>query len=169
MKSMLICICVCVWSLIVVQRIAAAEECEELEKECGEPVEFLYRSGQCDCYLCEAGKSSEWTQCSEAEETKKRLARQAVATIIDKDLDDAAKEKETQAAAIDTLKNAFFLLMKLMVIFGAAAAPIWLADIAGIAELSEISAFALRLDILLITTTVASAIVLLGRKLSKKR
>ena len=97
------------------------------------------------------------------------IAKQAVTTITNKDLDDAAKEKETQAAAIDTLKNAFSLLMKLVAIFGAAVVPIWLADVAGIAKFSETSAFALRLDVLLITTIVASAIVLLGRKLSGKQ
>jgi len=97
------------------------------------------------------------------------IVNQAVKTIANKNIDDATKEKTTQGAAIDILKNSFSLLFKFSGIFGAAVVPVWLADISEIVEFSEINAFALRLDVLLITTFVASAVVFLGIKLFRKQ
>ena len=96
------------------------------------------------------------------------ISRQSVATITDKNLDDAAKEKATQAAAINMLKNGFSLLAKLMITLGLTVLPLWLADVAGLATSSETSKFAMRLDVLLITTIIVTAIVFIGRKLLSK-
>lgn len=97
------------------------------------------------------------------------IVNQAVKTIANKNVDDATKEKTTQVAAVDILKNSFSLLFKFSGIFGAAVVPVWLADMFGIVEFSEISAFVLRLDVLLITTFLASAGVFLGIKLFRKQ
>lgn len=97
------------------------------------------------------------------------IAQQAMTTITDVNLNDAAKEKATQAAAINMLRNSFLLLIKFVIIISVTVLPLWLADMAGMAKFSETSKFALRLDVLLITTIVATAIVFIGRKLLRKQ
>ena len=97
------------------------------------------------------------------------VAQTSVVTIIDKNIDDATKEKATQAAAINLLKSSFFLLIKLAVTFGVTVLPLLLADIAGLASFSETSDFSLRFDVLFITTIVVTAIVFLGQKILSKR
>ena len=97
------------------------------------------------------------------------IAKQAVTTITNKNIDDVTKEQATQAAAINILKNSFLLLFKFAGIFGAAVVPVWLADISGIAGSSESREFALRLDVLLITTIGVSAVVFLGIKLFREQ
>ena len=97
------------------------------------------------------------------------MAKQALSTVTDKSLGDEAKEKAAKVAAVNILKNSFFLLFKILITIGAAILPLWLADIAGMANFSDTSEFALRLDVLLITTIVASAIAFLGRKLLSKQ
>lgn len=97
------------------------------------------------------------------------VAQQAVTTITDKSIDDDAKEKAAKAAAVNIFKSSFLLLFKMVITFGAAILPLFLADVTGLASFSETSEYALRLDVLLITTIVASAIVFLGRKLLSKQ
>jgi hypothetical protein len=93
------------------------------------------------------------------------ISKQAITTITDSELDDFAKESATQIAAISMLKKSFILLVKLSAIFGATILPILLADFVGIANYNDIGEFALRLDVLLITTLVASILFFTGRKL----
>ena len=97
------------------------------------------------------------------------IALQAMTTITDVNLDDAAKEKATKAAAINMLKNSFSLVIKFLIIIGVTVLPLWLADVTGMVNFSVTSKFALRLDVLLITTIIAMAIVFLGRKLLNKQ
>ena len=96
-------------------------------------------------------------------------SRESVSSITDKNLDDDAKEKLIQAAAIKMLKSSFFLLLKGLVILGVTILPLWLADIAGLADFSETSSYSLRIDVLIITTVVVMAIVFLGRKILGKQ
>jgi hypothetical protein len=96
-------------------------------------------------------------------------AQIAVRTIVDQNLDDAAKEKATQVAAINMLKNSFFLLIKLTITLGVALLPLWLADVAGFADLSSTIEFSLRIDVLIITTIVVTAIVFFGRQFISKQ
>ena len=95
--------------------------------------------------------------------------QQAVTTITDKYIDDNAKEKAAKAAAVNIIKSSFLLLFKIVITFGTAVLPLFLADITGLADFSETSEYALRLDVLLITTIVASVIVFIGRKLLSKQ
>ena len=97
------------------------------------------------------------------------MAQQAVTTITDNSLDDDAKEKAAKAAAVRIFRNSFLLLFKIVITLGVAVSPIWLADVTGLASFPETSEFALRLDVLLITTIIVSGIVLLGRKLLSKQ
>ena len=97
------------------------------------------------------------------------MARQAVTTITDNSLDDDAKEKAAKAAAVSIFRASFLLLFKIVITLGVTVLPIWLANVTGLASFPETSEFALRLDVLLITTIIVSAIVLLGRKLLGKQ
>ena len=97
------------------------------------------------------------------------VAKASVETLSDKSLDDDAKEKATQAAAIKMIKNAFVLLIKIVITLGLTVLPLWLADTAGLASLDETSEFSLRIDVLVITTIVVTAIVFLWRKLFSPR
>jgi hypothetical protein len=97
------------------------------------------------------------------------VAQQAVTTITDKNTDDDAKEEAAKAAAVSILKNSFILIFKIVITLGAAVLPLSLANITGLADFSETSEFALRLDVLLITTVIVSAAVFLGRKLLGKK
>ena len=96
------------------------------------------------------------------------IAKTSVTTITDKNLDDAIKEKATQAAAVNMLKRSFFLLIKLAIIFCATVLPLWLADLAGLASFSDTSNFSLRIDVLLITTIIVTLIAFFWRKLLSK-
>ena len=97
------------------------------------------------------------------------IAKEAVTTVSDRSLDDAAKEKATQDAAINMLKNSFVLLFKIFITFALTLLPIWLADIAELADFDATSKFALRIDVLVITTIVAMATVFIWRKLLKNK
>jgi outer membrane protein OmpA-like peptidoglycan-associated protein len=70
--------------LSVDPRTALGNDCEEKEKDCGRPVEFLGSFEKCDCYLCEAGASTEWTQCTESDRLKRSLARLAAGELLPK-------------------------------------------------------------------------------------
>jgi hypothetical protein len=97
------------------------------------------------------------------------IAQTAVKTIASKTLDDNAKEKATQEAAVSMLKCTFLLVTKLAVVLGLTVAPILLADSFELAGIEETSEFSLRLDVLLITTAVVTAVVCLWRKISSNR
>lgn len=97
------------------------------------------------------------------------ITQRALATITDNSLDDAEKEKATKVAALTILKNSFLLVFKIVITFGATILPLLLADFTEIASFSETSKFALRIDVLLITTIVASVIVFLWQKLTTKQ
>jgi hypothetical protein len=92
-------------------------------------------------------------------------AKQSVKTLSDKNLDDDAKEKATQAAAINMIKGWFVLVIKIVITFGMTLLPLWAADYAGLASFAESSEFSLRIDVLVITTVVVTVIVFVVRKL----
>lgn len=93
------------------------------------------------------------------------IAQTATKTIVSKELDDEAKEKATQEAAVSMIKAAFVLAIKLAIVIGLTVLPLWAADYAGLASLNATIEFSLRLDVLLITTVFVAAVVIMGRKL----
>jgi len=93
------------------------------------------------------------------------IAQTAAKTIVSKELDDDTKEKATQEAAVNMIKAAFVLAVKLAIVLGLTVLPLWAADYAGLASLKATIEFSLRLDVLLITTVFVAAVVIMGRKL----
>jgi hypothetical protein len=97
------------------------------------------------------------------------VAKQAATTIADKSLDDDTKENAARSASIKILTNSFILFIKIVALLGAAVLPLYIASFAGLADFSESISFAMRMDVLLITTFTVSAAVFIGRKFLKKK
>ena len=97
------------------------------------------------------------------------ISHQAIATIADKSRDDDVKEKAAKVAAVSIFRKSFSLSVKIVITLVATVFPLWLADITGMANFSETSEFALRLDVLLVTTIIVSIIVFFGRKLLSRQ
>lgn len=81
-----------------------------------------------------------------------RAAAKAMAAMRDDTLDELQKEKTVQACAVDMTRQAVALTVKLIVIFVVAGFPVWLAASIGWIDAGVFWAFALRVDVLLITT-----------------
>ena len=77
---------------------------------------------------------------------------QAFGTIADNSLDDQKKEKLVQAASLGMLTKTLILFLKVIIILGFTLAPFLAADSLNIVSFEDSSQFALRFDVLLITT-----------------
>ena len=76
-------------------------------------------------------------------------------TIIrDDSLDDLAKEKAIQKAAINMIKQTLILFSKLVIVAMVSVSPVIIADSLSLIMLENFNRFVLRLDVLLITTVV---------------
>ena len=95
-------------------------------------------------------------------------SQDAIRIVSNKNLDDHAKEKLIQAAAIKMLKASFTLLFKILITLVLATIPLWIADVANVAPLSQTSEYALRIDVLVITTLIITALVFLYKYFIKK-
>lgn len=96
-----------------------------------------------------------------------QAARTAYSTMTDASLDDYIKEQTVQRCAIELAKQAVSLTVKLAVVLFISAVPVLLASVAGLMEADAFGRFALRLDVLLITTLVLLALVFAHRRLQK--
>lgn len=92
------------------------------------------------------------------------IARESTNVLTDDNLDDLAKEKAIKKSAVSMVKQSFVLFFKLFIILGVTILPLWLADVMQLAALSDTSRFALRWDVLVITTTVVLVPVVMLRK-----
>lgn len=87
------------------------------------------------------------------------ISRNAIGVISDKDLDDATKEKTTQQLALKMLRQTLSLFLKIIFTFSLTLLPFALADIAGMVKVEQSIQFALRLDVLFISTAFIFAII----------
>lgn len=85
------------------------------------------------------------------------IARQAMEVMADRKLDDDAKEHATQQAALNMLKQGGLITLKTAMTIAATLLPLWLADVMALSSWEDTSQFALRWDVLLITTIVMLA------------
>ena len=95
------------------------------------------------------------------------LAGRAYATMTDDSLDDLAKEKVVQRCAVQMLKHSVQLIVKLLVILLVTALPVWLASFLGWTDMETFAQFALRVDVLLITTAAVFVVVIVYRRMPK--
>lgn len=96
-----------------------------------------------------------------------RVAAGAYATLRDGSLDDLAKEKAVQRSALEMVKQTVQLAVKLLVILLVTAFPVWLAVTLGWIGMDRFAQFALRIDVLLITTALMVAAVFTWRRKRK--
>ena len=82
------------------------------------------------------------------------IVRESMGVLTDGNLDDLVKEEAIKEAALSMAKQCIVLLIKILIILGVTVLPMWLAALMGVATLSETSQFAMRWDVLVITTLV---------------
>ena len=85
------------------------------------------------------------------------IVQQAIRVITDSQLDDHEKERAARHAALQLLKQAALITLKGAITVICALFPFWLADVLALQPLDETMAFALRWDVLLITTVLMVA------------
>lgn len=96
-----------------------------------------------------------------------KVAGSAFAIMTDASKDDLTKEKEVQRCALMMLKQAVQLMVKLLVILSVTVFPVWLAAVLGWTDTQTFTTFALRVDVLLVTTAAILVPVIAMRKLRK--
>ena len=92
------------------------------------------------------------------------VSRRTAAVMGDATLDEAAKEKAVQAAALELMKGFLGLVLRIAGILAAAYVPIFLADLTGLLPEAEALAFMLRLDVILVTTVLVIAVLWLAAR-----
>ena len=94
-------------------------------------------------------------------------AKTAISTMRDDSIDDLAKEKTVQRCAIDMVKQAVTLFIKLAVIVLVTAFPVWLANTLNLITFEAFNHFVLRVDVILITTAVMLVLIVAYKQINK--
>jgi hypothetical protein len=102
-----------------------------------------------------------------------RLAGQAtgkaLAAMRDGSLSELEKEKTVQRCAVEMVKQAVALAVKLAIVVAVAALPVWQATALGWMELDAFWAFVLRTDVLLVSTAAILVPLFALRYFPKRR
>ena len=77
--------------------------------------------------------------------------------LTDRNLDDEAKERVVQQAALQMLKQSILIAFKGAIVTGIAILPFWAADLIALATWEDTTKFALRSDVLAGTTLIGMA------------
>ena len=80
------------------------------------------------------------------------IAHNAVAIMSDVRLNDLDKEKAIQKSALRMTNQWFIILIKFSITCLVAACPLWLSSTLQLASINEIGEFAMRWDVIVITT-----------------
>lgn len=94
------------------------------------------------------------------------IVRQAIRVVTDSQLDDHDKERVARHAALQLFKQAALITLKGVITVICALFPFWLADALALQPWNEAMTFALRWDVLLITTALMVAGWLFWRRWS---
>ena len=94
-------------------------------------------------------------------------AKTAFSTMRDDSMDDLAKEKTIQRCAIDMVKQAVSLFIKLVLILLLTAFPVWLANGLNLITFEAFGHFVLRVDVILITTAAMLVLVVAHKQIYK--
>lgn len=97
------------------------------------------------------------------------VARQAVAAMRDPSLDDAAREKHVQRASLRLMGAFVSILARSLLCLLVSALPIWLASVAGLANVDEVLQFLARWDVIVLTSAAMIAGYLLWVRLWPSR
>jgi hypothetical protein len=96
-----------------------------------------------------------------------RHARKATAVLQNSALDDLAKEKAMQSAAIELFKLLGLLTGGSIIAVALPIAAVWLADAAGVLSFDAVMAMLIRWEFLLAATVIGFAVFFLLRRISK--
>lgn len=92
------------------------------------------------------------------------IMREAMAVVTNKTVSDSDKERMSRDAAARMFRLLIVILLKISICVGAALFPVLVADFVGFLEMDESRKFALRLDVILITSLVLVGVFLGGIK-----
>lgn len=96
-------------------------------------------------------------------------AQGAVATMRDQALDDRAREKAVQGASLRLMGAFVSIVVRGALTFAVSFVPIWLASVAGLASIAEVTEFLARWDVIVIGSAVIVAGWLLWRRVWPSR
>lgn len=96
-------------------------------------------------------------------------AHGALAVLRDPAMDDAAREREVQRAALRLFGAGFSILLRGALALCAAALPLWLAEATGLAPMGAVMDFLLRWEVIVLATLVLFAAQLTWRRLCPPR
>ncbi len=85
------------------------------------------------------------------------IAKDAVAAMQDKSLDDEVREKAVQRASIQLIGAFFSILVRSALAFLASFLPIWIASLAGLATIEDVLRYLSRWDVIVIASVVVTA------------
>ena len=94
-------------------------------------------------------------------------ATAAVQKLKDRNLDEEAKERVARESGLALLAQSGLILVKAALTLVFTVLPFWAADRVGIAAWADTTAFALRLDVLAVTTVIMVTGAILWRRLPK--
>lgn len=95
------------------------------------------------------------------------ISREGVNVMLDSSLDDLEKERGVQKAALGLMRSCVLLFFKGGVAFCAAVFPLWLGDFMGWVSMDKSIQFALRWDVIMITSVVIMVLIMVWGKLRK--
>lgn len=94
-------------------------------------------------------------------------SRQAAAVLQDNSLDDLAKEKAMQVAAIQLFKLLGLLIMGSLTAVSLPIGAIWLADTGGLLSFDDVLAMLVRWEFLLAATVIGCTVFFVLHRISK--
>ncbi len=105
-----------------------------------------------------------WCRIAAATERALQLSMAGLMSMLDSELDDAAKEVAVRRAGLDLIVASFGILWRLSVALAAAAAPVLVADALGLASRDSVLALMLRLDYLVVVSVLAIVVTVVLRR-----
>jgi hypothetical protein len=98
-----------------------------------------------------------------------QAAGTALATMRDGSIDDIDKEKTVQRCAVEMVRQAVALAVKLVVVAAVAALPVWQATALGWMDIEAFWEFVLRTDVILVSTAAILLPLLAVRHFNRTR
>ena len=99
--------------------------------------------------------------------TAGQAAQTAMGAMRDSSMDELEKEQTVQRCAVEMVRQAVALAVKLALVFLVAALPVWLSAKLGWVDIEVFWAFVLRTDVILISTAVVLVPLFAHRRLNK--
>lgn len=105
-----------------------------------------------------------WCKVAAATENALKSSMAGLTSMLDRELDDAAKEVAVRRAGIDLIVTSFGIFWRFCVALAAAATPILLADVLGLVPRDSVVALMLRLDYIAVVSVAAIVLAVMFRR-----